>query len=194
MVDDENVRIAWQRDEAPSGTRGTMLRLLFLEGWEQLHDHDYHDNNYHDNMHNAHQYKESRFWRFVLMMHTMIISVMKFKIYISDHYPQIYKCACMYTQTNVILMFAGEETKAKTGRICNESWGWNIIPFLVIIFITTNIGLMTTMMMTMTTIQVHDDLGQLDCAKSPTTLSREGAAAGFFQPEDLSGIWREFVW
>ena len=36
--------------------------------------------------------------------------------------------------------------------------------------------------------QVHDDLGQLDCAKSPTTLSREGAAAGFFQPADLSGM------
>ena len=49
------------------------------------------------------------------------------------------------------------------------------------------------MMMTMTTNQVHDDLGQLDCAKSPTTLSREGAAAGFFQPADLSGICREFV-
>jgi len=38
-----------------------------------------------------------------------------------------------------------------------------------------------------TRVEVHDDLGQLDCAKSPTTLSREGAAAGFFQPADLSG-------
>ena len=41
--------------------------------------------------------------------------------------------------------------------------------------------------------QVHDDLGQLDCAKSPTTLSREGAAAGFFQPADLSGMRLVFV-
>jgi len=38
-----------------------------------------------------------------------------------------------------------------------------------------------------TRVEVHDDLGQLDCAKSPTTLSREGAAAGFFQPSDPAG-------
>ena len=45
----------------------------------------------------------------------------------------------------------------------------------------------------MTMNQVHDDLGQLDCAKSPTTLSREGAAAGFFQPADLSGICQSMI-
>ena len=56
------------------------------------------------------------------------------------------------------------------------------------ILITINIILITN---TTTTFKVHDDLGQLDCAKSPTTLSREGAAAGFFQPSDPAGKLRE---
>ena len=61
---------------------------------------------------------------------------------------------------------------------------------VVMISINTNMMVMitTNMMVMMMTNQVHDDMGQLDCAKSPTTLSREGAAAGFFQPADMSGI------
>merc|ERR1719220_3399636 len=45
-----------------------------------------------------------------------------------------------------------------------------------------------------TRVEVHDDLGQLDCAKSPTTMGREGAAAGFFQPADSSGPAERVLW
>ena len=72
------------------------------------------------------------------------------------------------------------------------------ISFAFTIIFTSNIGLMMMVVvgnqvMMMMMIQVHDDLGQLDCAKSPTTMGREGAAAGFFQPADSSGICLGFV-
>ena len=73
------------------------------------------------------------------------------------------------------------------------------ISFAFTIIFTSNIGLMmivvgNQVMIMIMMIQVHDDLGQLDCAKSPTTMGREGAAAGFFQPADSSGICLGVVW